>query len=302
MQERLPDIYKSSDSVINTVKMVNVTLHDGDQMWFQLVRDTNLLTGLMGYVKSSTDTATMMRYIDRTLDKAQITLYFADHTSDNLLRIRDAAYDFFKNRPMKVEKGEFKLAGGRIGMEIAVNEEMIHSHAIIDTTVLIGIFILVTISFMSITGGLMVTLPLILANSMAFAYMALTNIGVTINTLPIAAVGVGIGDNFCIYLYSRCMEELPLQGGDWGKALIQSVCTCGKAVVYTGLAVCLPIITWWFISDMKFQAEVGFFLAMIMGVNVILAFTLHPLLIYIIKPRFISGKKVLTVEAKEVSV
>jgi len=291
MQERLPDIYKSPDSVINTVKMVNVTLHDGDQMWFQLVRDTNLLTGLMGYVKSSTDTATMMRYIDRTLDKAQITIYFADHTSDNLLRIRDAAYDFFKNHPMKIEKGEFSLAGGRIGMEIAVNEEMIHSHAIIDTTVLIGIFILVTISFMSITGGLMVTLPLILANSMAFAYMALTNIGVTINTLPIAAVGVGIGDNFCIYLYSRCMEELPLQGGDWSKALIQSVCTCGKAAVYTGLTVCLPIITWWFISDMKFQAEVGFFLAMIMGVNVVLALTLHPLLIYLIKPKFISGKQ-----------
>ena len=54
---------------------------------------------------------------------------------------------------------------------------------------------------------------------MAFAYMALMDIGVTINTLPIAAVGVGIGDNFCIYLYSRCMEELPLQGGDWNKAI-----------------------------------------------------------------------------------
>jgi predicted RND superfamily exporter protein len=89
------------------------------------------------------------------------------------------------------------------------------------------------------------------------------------------------------------MEELPLQGGDWSKALIQSVCTCGKAVVYTGLTVCLPIITWWFISDMKFQAEVGFFLAMIMGINVLLALTLHPLLIYIIKPKFISkGMKV----------
>ncbi len=291
MQERLPDIYKSPDSVINTVKMVNVTLHDGDQMWFQLVRNIDLLTGLMGYVKSSTDTATMMRYVDRTLDKAQITIYFADHTSDNLLRIRDAAYDFFKNHAMKTDKGEFKLAGGRIGMEIAVNEEMIHSHAVIDTTVLIGIFILITISFMSITGGLMVTLPLIFANGMAFAYMALTNIGVTINTLPIAAVGVGVGDNFCIYLYSRCMEELPLQGGDWRQALLQSVCTTGKAVVYTGLAVILPILTWYFVSDMKFQAEVGFFLAMIMGVNVILALTLHPLLIYVIKPKFISRKQ-----------
>jgi predicted RND superfamily exporter protein len=291
MQERLSDIYKSPDSVINTVKMVNVTLHDGDQMWFQLVRDPNLLTGLMGYVKSSTDTATMMRYIDRTLDKAQITLYFADHTSDNLLRIRDAAYDFFKNRPMKIEKGEYKLAGGRIGMEIALNEEMKRAHVIIDLTVLIAIFILCTLSFMSVTAGLMLTLPLIFANSVAFAYMALANIGLSINTLPIAAIGVGVGVDFAIYLYSRCIEEFPIQGGDWSGTIIQSVCTTGKAVLYTGLTIILPIITWYFLSDMKFQAQVGFFLAMIMGTNVILTLTLHPLLIYMIKPGFISRRK-----------
>jgi hypothetical protein len=292
MQEKLPDIYKSPDSVINTVKMVNVTLHDGDQMWFQLVRDTNLLTGLMGYVKSSTDTATMMRYIDRTLDKAQITIYFADHTSDNLLRIRDAAYDFFKNHPMKVQKGEYKLAGGRIGMEIAINEEMKRSHVIIDLTVLAAIFILCALSFVSVTAGLMLTLPLIFANSVAFAYMALTDIGLSINTLPIAAIGVGVGVDFAIYLYSRCIEEFPLQGGNWTDTIIQSVCTTGKAVLYTGLTIILPIITWYFLSDMKFQAQVGFFLAMIMGTNMILTFTLHPLLIYIIKPKFIRERAV----------
>jgi len=294
MLERLPDIYKSPDSVINTVKMVNMTLHDGDQIWFQLIRDTNLLTGLMGYVKSSTDTATMMRYIDRTLDKAQITIYFADHTSDNLLRIRDAAYDFFKNHPMKAAKGEYKLAGGRIGMEIALNEEMKRAHAIIDGTVLAAIFILCALSFMSITAGLMLTLPLIFANSVAFAYMALTNIGLSVNTLPIAAIGVGVGVDFAIYLYSRCIEEFPIQGGNWTNTIIQSICTCGKAVVYTGITVILPILIWYFISDMKFQAQVGFFLAMIMGTNVILTLTLHPLLIYLVKPKFISGRALTT--------
>ena len=203
---------------------------------------------------------------------------------------------------MKIEKGEFKLAGGRIGMEIAVNEEMKRSHAVIDITVLAGIFILITLSFMSITGGLMVTLPLIFANSMAFAYCAFMGIGLSIDTLPVAAVGVGVGDDFCIYLYSRCQEEFPLQGGDWEKTIIQSVCTCGKAIFYSGLTIILPIITWYFFSDMKFQAEVGFFLAIIMGANTILAVTLHPFLIYIIKPKFISGKKVLAAEAKEISV
>jgi hypothetical protein len=298
MQGRLSDIYKSPDSIINTVKMVNVTLHDGDQMWMQLPRDMPLLTGLMGYVKSSTDPATLGRYMDRTLERAQLTIYFADHTSDNLLRIRDAAYEFFKNRPMKIDQGEFKLAGGRIGMEIALNEEMKNSHALIDMTVLVAIFILCALSYMSITAGLMLTLPLVFANSVAGAYMTLTGIGLSINTLPIAAIGVGVGVDFAIYLYSRCIEEYPIQGGNWTETIIQSVCTTGKAVVYTGLTIILPIITWYIFSDMKFQAQVGFFLAMIMGTNVILTLTLHPLMIYIIKPKFIRGGTAAGAEAK----
>jgi hypothetical protein len=288
MQNKLPDIYRSATSIIDTVKMVNVTFHDGDELWHQLPRNETMLTGLMGYVRQNTNRSTLGRFIDDQMERAQITLFFADHTSDNLLRIRDAAYDFFKNNPMKLAKGEFKLAGGRVGMEIALNEEMKRSHLLIDLTVLGAIFLLCVISFRSIAAGLMLTLPLILANSIAFAYMAWRGIGLSINTLPVAAIGVGVGVDFAIYLYSRCKEEFTLQKGDWAATIMQSVCTCGKAVVYTGVTIILPILTWYFFSEMKFQAEVGFFLSMIMGTNVILTMTLHPLLIYIIKPRFIA--------------
>lgn len=288
MKQELPDIYKSSTSLINMVKMINMTLHDGDKLWYQLPRQEALLSGLMGQVRANTDKSTLARFVDGILERSQISLYFSDHTSDNLMRIRDAAYGFFKTHPMKTDKGEFLLAGGRVGMEIALNEEMKRSHIIIDLTVLAAIFILCVLSFKSIVAGLMLTLPLLLANSVAAAYMAMKGIGLSINTLPIAAIGVGVGVDFAIYLYSRCQEEFSLQNGDWYGTIIQSICTCGKAVVYTGITVILPILTWYFFSDMKFQAEVGFFLSMIMGVNVILTLTLHPLMIYIIKPRFIS--------------
>jgi predicted RND superfamily exporter protein len=303
MQESLPDIYKSSNTLANTVNMVNLMLHDGDQLWYQIPQNASMFTGMMGYIRKDIDPYVLRRFVDEDLERAQIILYFSDHTSENLLRIRDAAYDFFKDRPMKIEKGEFKLAGGRIGMEIALNEEMKRSHALIDLTVLGAIFVLCSLSFMSITAGLMLTLPLILANSVAGAYMSLYGIGLSINTLPVAAIGAGVGVDFAIYLYSRCKEEFPLQGGNWTNTIIQSICTCGKAVVFTGLTIILPITTWYFFSDMKFQAQVGFFLAMIMGTNVILTMTLHPLLIYIIKPKFISEKKKASaLEAEEVSV
>jgi predicted RND superfamily exporter protein len=241
----------------------------------------------MGLIREQFDQYTLGRFIDTIeLERAQITLFFADHTSDNLLRIRKAAYDFFKDHPIKIKKGEFKLAGGRIGMEMAVNEEMKRSHLIIDSMVLAAIFLLCALFFRSVVGGLMLTVPLILANLVAFAYMSMMNIGLSINTLPVAAVGVGVGVDFAIYIYSRCMEEFPYQES-YTDTIMMAVRTSGKAVIYTGLTMILPIITWYFISDLKFQAQMGFFLAVIMLTNVILAITLHPLLISSIKPDFI---------------
>jgi hypothetical protein len=287
MREKLSDIYKSPDSLINTVKMVNTTLHDGDHLWFQLVRNTDLLTGLMGYVKQATDPATQGRYIDRTLERAQLTLYFADHTSDNLLRIRDAAYDFFKTNPAKLAHGEFKLAGGRIGMEIALNEEIKKDTAKTDAIVYGAIFILCVISYMSIVGGLMLTLPLILANAVAVAFMAIQNIGLSINTLPVTAIGAGMGVDFAIYLYSRARDEYTVTN-DFTKTILLSAATTGKAVVYTGLTMFAALLPWYFLSGLKFQAQMGLFLAVVFGMNVILTLTLHPLMLSIIKPKFIT--------------
>ena len=39
-------------------------------------------------------------------------------------RIKQAARKFFETHSMTTERGEFKLAGGRVGMEMAVNDEM----------------------------------------------------------------------------------------------------------------------------------------------------------------------------------
>jgi len=285
MATRLPDIYKSSSSIIDMGKMLNLTLHDGDQIWYQLPRDEELLGGVLGYLRNTMGSNLLVRFIDGDLQRCQITLFFADHTSENMLRIREAAYEFFQKNPITTERGEFKLAGGRIGMEIALNEEMKRSHAIMDTLVLVAIFIMCSLSFRSLVAGLMLTVPLILSNLIAFSYMALTDIGLSVNTLPCSAVGVGVGVDFAIYLYSRCIEEFP-RHSRWDDMIMTAVRTAGKGIVFTGCTLILPIITWYFISGLKFQAQMGFFLSMLLFTNMIAAFTLHPLLIWVIKPTF----------------
>jgi uncharacterized protein len=286
MRSTLPDIYKSSDSFMGLMKSMNMIMHDGDMIWRELPKEENVVTGLIGWTRSQTDLYTLRRYFNDDMSKAQITLYFADHTSDNLLRIRDSAYGFFKNHSMKTQNGEFQLAGGRIGMEIAVNEEMLRTHAMIDTMVIIAIFVILVGFYRSIVGALMFTLPLLLANSVAYAYMAMNDIGLSINSLPVAAVGVGVGVDFSIYIYNRCIEEFRTNN-NWKEIILISVRTSGKAVVFTGLTMVLPILTWLVLSDLKFQAQMGLFLAMILSVNVLLSLTLHPLMLLLIKPKFI---------------
>jgi uncharacterized protein len=287
MAQRLPDIYKSSTSIIDMAKTLNLTFHDGDKIWYQLPRDEESLTGLLGYIRNTVDRGTLGRFLDGTLERSQITLYFADHTSDNILRIHEAAYEFFDKRGFTTERGAFKLAGGAIGMEIAVNDEMRRSHVVMDSMVLVAIFIMCSITFRSLVAGLMLTLPLMLSNLVAFGYMALTGIGLSTNTLPCSAIGVGVGVDFAIYLYSRCIEEYP-RHNNWRGTILASVSTAGKGIVFTGLTLILPILTWYFISDLKFQAQMGFFLAILLFINMVIAFTLHPLLIYTIKPRFMT--------------
>ena len=287
MAETLPDIYKSSSSIVDFGKMLNLTYHDGDEIWYQMPRNKEWLTNLLGFINQNVDRGTLRRFMDGKQERAQITLFFSDHTSENMSRIRKAAYDFFKTNPMKTERGEFILAGGAIGLEIAFHEEMKRAHALMDSFVFVAIFFMCSIAFRSFVAGAMLAFPLALSNLVAFIYMAQACIGLSTNTLPCSAVGVGVGVDFSIYLYSRFMEEFP-RHKNWRDTIMTSVKTAGKGVFFTGITLILPLIIWYFISALKFQAQMGFFLSLLLFVNLIAALTLHPLLIWMIKPRFMT--------------
>ena len=291
MAKTLPDIYKSSSSISDLLKEVQLIYHDGDMIWYQFPRDEDSLVGLVGMMDYKAGSTTTRRFMDvpSPAQRAQITLYFADHTSDNMLRVKKAAYDFFKEHSMKTKDGAFLLAGGRIGLEIALNEEMKNSHAVMDAAVLCTIFFMCTLAFRSFVAGAMLAIPLFLSNLMAFTYMAFANIGLSVNTLPCSAVGVGVGVDFAIYLYSRCIEEFP-NHTEYKETVLTAVRTAGSGIVFTGITLILPVITWYFISGLKFQAQMGFFLAMLLFINMVTALTLHPLLILMVKPKFMKKR------------
>lgn len=286
MQDRLPDIYKSSESINDMIGMVNFQLHEGDPVWLQIPQEDSLAAFLAGYIRQNAEIEFMSRFADLEWKRSRMILYFTDHTPESLSRILDAAAGFFASDREVLLPGAFSYPGGRIGLEAATNQTLRHGHRHIDFAAFALIFLLCAIAFRSVSAGLMLSLPLAASSLAALGFMSLLGIGISLITLPVVAVGAGLGVDFAIYLYSRCREESILSG-DWNIAVQRASRSCGRASVYTGLTIVLPLSGWCLIGDLKFQAQMGIFLALIVGMNVLFAVILHPFLLSVLQPAFI---------------
>jgi hypothetical protein len=120
--------------------------------------------------------------------------------------------------------------------------------------------------------------------------MALAKMGMTISILPVASIGAGLGIDYGIYMLSRIIDEMQDTGGDIKQSIIRSFSTTGRAVVVTGLVVVAGIAFWYF-SEVKFQAEMGFLLAFLLSVNVVGALFLVPTLTYLFRSKLFRGMK-----------
>jgi hypothetical protein len=117
MASRLPDIYKSSSSIVDMIKEVQVIYREGDMIWYQFPRTEKALVGLVGMLDYKAGSVSTWRFMDvpEPAQRAQTTLYFADHTSDNMCG-RNAA-QFFEDNPMKTTKWKFLRRQG-IGLRV----------------------------------------------------------------------------------------------------------------------------------------------------------------------------------------
>jgi len=289
MASRLADIYGGCASLAPIVRRVNKEFHDGNPLW-DFIPGPDLCNTMLFLFQSKSVPGDMDRYADPRFYNSNILMFFKNHTADTIDRISKNVNEFFTIYPKQIDKGEFLLAGGVIGMETAVNEELGVSHARIDSTILIAIFLSCCITYRSFLAGFLLIIPLIISNIVSFGFMSFSKIGLTINTLPISAIGVGVGVDFGIYLYSRYKEEYD-RTKDWAATLAVVSQTTGLGVLFSALTMCLPLLSWYFLSGLRFQAQMGFLLALLLSVNMFAAITLHPALVYILKPKFITNAK-----------
>ena len=131
----------------------------------------------------------------------------------------------------------------------------------------------------------MLILPFGLANLFTFAYMALASVGITLQTLPVSTIAIGIGVDYGIYLMSRIKEEYA-RLGDMEGAIEEAINTCGNAVSVTGLVV-IAGVAFWIFSSIKFQADMGILLAIVTFFHILGTLFFIPALVRFFRPKFV---------------
>jgi hypothetical protein len=178
----------------------------------------------------------------------------------------------------------FRLATGNVGVMAATNEEVRAAQTPILLYVYGAIVVLCLITFRSLLGTMCIVLPLVLVSYLAYSLMAFMDVGLKVNTLPVVALGVGIGVDYGIYIFSRMREYLD-DGATLDEAYLRTLRLTGRAVLFTAVTLAVGVGTWLF-SELKFQADMGMLLSFMFIFNMIGAMLLLPALArWLLRPR-----------------
>jgi predicted RND superfamily exporter protein len=139
-----------------------------------------------------------------------------------------------------------------------------------------AVILLCLVTYRSARGTLCILIPLFLVSVLSFALMAVLEIGLKVSTLPVAALGVGVGVDYGIYLYSR-LREFYRDGHSLREAYFRTLEVTGNGVLFTGITLAVGVATWIF-SPLKFQADMGILLAFLFLMNMVGALVLLPAL------------------------
>ncbi|HUT84431.1 MAG TPA: MMPL family transporter, partial [Thermodesulfobacteriota bacterium] len=183
-------------------------------------------------------------------------------------------------------KGIFHLAGGPLGVQAAVREVIAEAQIWNLALALSMVFILCSLNFRSLTAGVILTVPLFISNLIAFALMAAYQIGLTVNTYPVSSVGIGLGVDYGIYFIGRLREEKK-KTPDLSLAIVNTLKSNGKSIFLIATTLCIGLLIWLF-SELRFQAEMGALLAILLFLNMLGALFLVPSFIAIFKPKFLT--------------
>ena len=264
---------QSAVSLVTVAKQVIMGNNEGSLKWQTLSRNQDNLNTAISRAPEG--------MFNASCSLAPVMIFLNDHKAETLQRVTAEVEAFAEE--YNTDNLEFKLAAGNAGIEAATNVVIEKSQTKMLITVYVVVILMCLITFRSVPAVLCIIIPLALTSVLANALMAFMGIGVKVATLPVIALGVGIGVDYGIYIYSR-LETYLRQGLPLQDAYYETLKTTGKAVTFTGFTLAIGVATWIF-SDIKFQADMGILLTFMFLWNMFGALWLLPALArFLIRP------------------
>ncbi len=269
---QLPGV-ESTNSLSLLNRRMLVGLSEANPKWYEFLPN-------QGMLNSVTASAPRGLYND-SCSLLTLYIYLRDHKADTLTRVVEHIEAFARDNDTADAK--FLLAAGNAGIEAATNSVVKDAWWQMLVLVYAAVALLSLITFRSWRAVLVAVLPLMLTSVLAEALMVMLGMGVKVATLPVIALGVGIGIDYSLYILSVTLAQLR-EGKSLSEAYYRALLFTGKVVLLTGVTLAIGVITW-VLSPIKFQADMGLLLAFMFLWNMLGALILLPALAhFLLKP------------------
>ncbi|SFV11514.1 efflux RND transporter permease subunit [Pseudoduganella namucuonensis] len=257
---------ESTNSYATLSKRASAAMNEGNMKWFDLPRSQDMLNAIT--------TRAPRELLNQNCDLLTVYVYLKDHKADTLDGVVRAVEAFAAANNSK--DIQFLSAAGNAGIEAATNIVVKKANTQMLLLVYAAVTLLAFITFRSWRAVICAILPLMLTSVLCEALMVWLGIGVKVATLPVIALGVGIGVDYALYVVSVTLVELR-RGASLSEAYYKALLFTGKVVVLTGVTLGVAVATWAF-SPLKFQADMGILLAFMFIWNMLGALILLPAL------------------------
>ena len=262
-------------SLPGMAKVVNAGFNEGNIKWRQLPRDPQVMAQSVTPIDTSTG------LLNPDCSAMQVLVNTTDQQGETIARlVREVKRYAAANNDDKVE---FKLATGNVGVMAATNEAVDQARWEMNFAIFGALLVMCLITFRSLRATLCILVPLAIVSVLCEALMPTLGIGLKVSTLPVIALGVGVGVDYGIYLYDRIETHLE-EGKDLQRAFFEALNERGTAMVFTAVTMTIGVGTW-ALSALKFQADMGILLAFMFFLNMLGALFLLPALAaFLLKP------------------
>ena len=286
---------ESVTSLPQVAKHIRKAWNEGSPNWAVLPRNQYAIVQTISPIPSSAG----LQNPDCSV--MPMLVFTEDHKAETLEHVLKVAKDYKAEIAAQYDGEppvEFALASGNLGVMAATNEVIAEKEKPILFWVYLAVGLMCWLSFRSLAAILCIMLPLAVVSFLAYAVMAVLEIGLKVATLPVTALAVGIGIDFGIYTFSVLQDHLD-DGLPLKEAYYKTLHLTGKAVAFTGVALSIGVVTWLW-SDLQFQKDMGILMVFMFSANMLGALLVLPALArFLAKPRPGAGTRLRSTHSED---